>query len=191
MATLKLSSPWVIYYKELCALFGKDEHVHIVFDEGSNTVKLYVEDEERAAAIESLLPVEKHFGEVTLYINVYPANYKENLSNKFVSVPSEAADIFRKAFSSNPALSFVREVRLLYNNPMTYVVFRNEVVQYFNDNLGDIYGQCSTLYENIARDVLETPDGVYYCTDKPEGSALRRPRYSTARANPEYYEGEF
>lgn len=191
MATLKLSSPWVIYYKELCALFGKDDDVHIVFDEESNTVKLYVEDEQRAAAIESLLPVEKHFGDVTLYINVYPANYKESTANKFVSVPSNAADIFRMAFSRNPVLSFVREVRLLYNNPMTYVVFRNEVVQYFNDNLGDIYGQCSTLYENIARDVLETPDGVYYCTDKPEGNALRKPRYSTARADHEYYEGEF
>lgn len=191
MATLKLSSPWVIYYKELCALFGKDDYVHIVFDEETNTIKLYVEDEQKAAAIETLLPVEKHFGEVTLYINVLPANYKESTANKFVSVPSNATDIFRKAFSSNPALNFVREVRLLYNNPMTYVVFRNEVVQYFNDNLGDIYGQCSTLYENIARDVLETPDGVYYCTDKPEGNALRKPRYSTARANPEYYEGEF
>ena len=53
-------------------------------------------------------------------------------------------------------------------NPITYVVFVNEVVQYFNDDLGDVYGQCSTLYQEIAKDVFGETEGVFFCTDVEE-----------------------
>ena len=48
---------------------------------------------------------------------------------------------------------------------MTYVVFKKEVVQYFNDSLGDIHGVCSTLMQDIAKDIFEDTEGVYFCTD--------------------------
>lgn len=40
-----------------------------------------------------------------------------------------------------------------------------EVVQYFNDNIGDINGNCSTLYEIIARDIFPNVNGIYFCTE--------------------------
>ena len=33
---------------------------------------------------------------------------------------------------------------------ITYVIFKNCVVQFFNDNLNDAHGLISTLYQNIA-----------------------------------------
>ena len=53
----------------------------------------------------------------------------------------------------------------------TKLVFKNCVVQFFNDNLNDAHGLISTLYQEIADDVLVNIDfhGVYYCTDVEVG----------------------
>ena len=74
--------------------------------------------------------------------------------------------MFITAFRGNPAYSFTDSVDLRTNR-IIYIVFRNVVVQYYNDDLGDYYGQCSTLYQNIAADIFKPIDGVHYCTDKP------------------------
>ena len=39
-------------------------------------------------------------------------------------------------------------------NSFTYVVFEKEVVQYWNDNLGDINGLRSTLYQDLAKEIF-------------------------------------
>lgn len=57
----------------------------------------------------------------------------------------------------------------VYYIAFTYVVFKNCVVQFFNDNLNDPHGVVSTLYENIAdeifKDIQFPNDGVAFCTD--------------------------
>ena len=65
----------------------------------------------------------------------------------------------------NPIFSFCRVVSGIFSHDLVYVVFVNRVVQYFNDDLSDIYGQCSTLYQTIAKDILKPQEGVFYCTD--------------------------
>ena len=57
-------------------------------------------------------------------------------------------------------------------NPLHYVVFKNRVVQYWSDNLGDINGNTSTLYENIARDVFGETDNVCFNTDTKDNLAI-------------------
>jgi len=54
----------------------------------------------------------------------------------------------------------------LFNNPVDYVVFRNEVVQFFNDEMGDPNGLKSTLYQDIAKDVFADKDGIFFCTEQ-------------------------
>ena len=53
----------------------------------------------------------------------------------------------------------------------TYVVFKNCVVQFFNDNLNDCHGIISTLYQDIAAELFKDADliGVYYNTDVERG----------------------
>ena len=51
-------------------------------------------------------------------------------------------------------------------NPFVYVMFKPEVVQYWDDNLGDPHGNISTLAQEIARDVFEDGNGVYFSTDE-------------------------
>ena len=162
MARLKLSPPWITYYNEVEAMFSEDPEVHVIYDEESNILKLYVSNHVKADALAQIMPNEKVFGNVTLKITVIPSNTSaEN------SVSCEYDSLYEAAFQNNHALSFVKKIEGIFAYNATYVVFKNKVVQYFNDNLADVYGNCSTLYQELAKDIFSPAIGVYFCTDVP------------------------
>ena len=153
-----LSTPWAEYYRELEALFKHDPAIKIGFDEDEYIINLYVDGGLKAEALAELLPSEKVFGNVTLKVNVIPANV----------VKDDKTSLFKAAFEGNPVFSYaVKPEGILVPN-FSFVVFKNEVVQYFNDNLGDVNGNRSTLYQEIAKDVFEDHEGVFFCTDTPK-----------------------
>lgn len=158
MAKVNLSAPWVTFYHEIVALFGDDPEIKIVYDEDENIIKLLVNNTHKAEALTQLLPPERTYGKVTVQVQVIPANTLE----------ASPAALFEAAFENNPAFSFSKTVQGVLSNPLFYVVFKNKVVQYFNDDLGDIYGNCSTLYQDIAKDVFGEQEGVFFCTDVEE-----------------------
>lgn len=158
---VNLASPWVTYYRKLEALFGCDPDIRVEYLAGDGqdpVVKLYVEDECKADAIAKLLPSEKDFGNTTMAVTVVPANTRNETR----------ASLIERAFAGNPAYSYGITVDGAFSNPITYIVFRNKVVQFYNDDLGDVNGMESTLYEFIADEILGGDEGVYYCTDLPD-----------------------
>lgn len=167
MARVKLSAPWDEFYNEVNELFKYDEEVRVVFFEEQKKIKLFVDNPAKAEALQKLLPQKKEWGKVALLIEVIPSN-KEKKTEL-------TRNIWSVAFTGNTAVSFIYTIDGIFNNPLTYVVFVNEVVQYFNDNLGDINGNRSTLYEDIARDVFGHVDGTFFCTDTVEG--LENPKF--------------
>lgn len=171
MAMLKISPPWVEHYRKIEAMFRFDPEVRVIYDdEGSNyKVLLYVSDPVKADALEQLLPKEQKFGKITLKIIVVPPNEGPERA------VSQGCDMIEDAFKNNPAVNYVRTVMGIGNVPIVYVVCRNYVVQYFNDNLADAHGICSTLFENIARDIFVPMPGVYYCTDIEQSNFVNGP----------------
>lgn len=167
---LKISPPWVTYINMLEALFGNDSEINIVPDDGGRNVDIYVENAEKAAAIGCLLPEEVFFGNVKLCITIIPANC--DLDNIPDFTYRSKKELFDVVFHGNPVYSASYEVLGLFSNVLTYVVFKNKVVQFFNDNLNDIHGNVSTLYENIARELFDSAqvrlDSVFYNTDIEE-----------------------
>lgn len=158
MAKLNQSAPWVTYVSELEQMFKYDNEVHVVYAEEEYTVQLFVEEGMKASALRELLPEEKTFGDVKLSIVIVPANG--------VFIPTTDDDnLFYFALRGNGAFAFTKVISGILSNDIIYVVFKNKVVQYFDDNLGDIYGQRSTLYQEIAKNLFNKIDGVFYCTD--------------------------
>lgn len=149
---LKLSSPWQVFHHKVNALFEQDPEVSVILDEEAYVLKIFVDNPIKADAISKLLPVEKVFGNVTLKIEVIPSNGQGT------------ADLFRTAFSGNPAVSYVEHIDTPMTGALDFVVFQNKVVQYYCDNMLDINGFCSTLFQDIAKDVFEAKN-VSYCTD--------------------------
>ncbi len=167
MANIKLAPPWITYVSEVEQMFKHDHQVHVVYDNDAKSLKLYVDEEHKAEAISRLLPEKMNYGSVTLTITVIPAN-KSDRPIEFTS----AGNLFECAFCVNPVCSFIKVVHGIFSNNLTYVVFAKKVVQYFNDDLGDVYGQRSTLYESIARNIFTPQQGVYYCTDAEESDDI-------------------
>lgn len=155
MARFKKSAPWITFYREIAELFKYDDEIKVVYYEDDNRIKIYVENDEKAAALEQVLPVKKVFGNEVLYIEVVAAN-KTDLSRMPVG------DLWYTIADGNAAIDYVQSFDGVFK--MTYVVFAKKVVQYFDDNLGDVHGNCSTLYQEIAKDVFEPQEGVFFCT---------------------------
>lgn len=154
MEQIKLSSPWTCYFRAVSALFDQDPDVRVYLDEEALVLTVLVNDDVKANAISKLLPEEKVLGNVTLKIEVKPSNAVET-----------SASLIKSAFNGNPILAEVVEVDTPLADGLTYVLFERAVVQYFNDDLGDLNGIHSTLYEDIARDVFKDLPGTYFCTE--------------------------
>lgn len=154
MENMKLSAPWMTFVHELEALFAEDTEVKVQYNENTNVVKLYVDNSDKAAALEQLIPAKKEFGNVSVTVEVIPPNLAE----------ASKEDVFARAFVGNPALAYTTS----YDNPLghlTYIVFAKKVVQFFNDQLDDINGNKSMLLQEIAHDVFGEDHRVFYCTD--------------------------
>lgn len=154
MEKMKLSPPWITYYKELKALFAQDEEVRVIFDQVDMEIKVFVDNAVKAEALRTLLNETVTFGNITLRITVVPSN----------TLGDEYANVYQTAFKGNGAFVNMICIDCPLGN-YNYVVWQCSVVQFFDDNLGDPNGNCSTLYEAIARDVLKPQLGFYHCTD--------------------------
>lgn len=159
---LNILPPWSTFINKIKALFNDDPQITIEANYGGNnpSVTLYTNNPEKATALMKLLPDEKEFGEVKLHIIVNCYTF----SNRVFTTPKE---LFETAFNGNHALSYVVTSEGWFA-PFTYIVFKNCVVQFFNDNLNDPHGIMSTLYQDIAPEVFadcELCKGVSYCTD--------------------------
>lgn len=158
MAVVKLSAPWQTYYKELSLLFEHDDEVRIVYDTEEQVINIYVDNAVKAEAMAAALPTVKEFGTVTLEINIIP-------SNRVNMLRASKGNGFVDLFKGNSIVDDVVVVDGIMSNSITYVIFKKEVVQYFNDDLGDANGMCTTLYQDIAKRVFEDHEGVFFCTN--------------------------
>ena len=158
MNTTKMSPPWYSYIKQIEALFMEDPDIQIREKcEGELRLSLYVYDPEKAYAIEKLLPEEVDFGGTTLYIRVIPGNVRKE---------PPLSEVYKKAFEGNPVVKEMKTVSSILTNPLTYISFRKEVVQYYDDNLGDLHGNRSMLMQDIADKIFENnKEGIFFCTD--------------------------
>lgn len=153
--TLDLSTPWVEYARKIYILFGQDPEISVIYDPDTITVKLYVNNGDKADAIAKILPAEKIIGNITIKVVVIPNNEEDTI-----------VDIYRKAFNGNPIFS---DIITTNSNPIAetfvHVMFEPEVVQFYNDQLNHPDGMATMLYEDVARDIFVSKPGVFFNTE--------------------------
>ena len=160
---LKILSPWAITIKKFEALFDGDPQIacNVDYSGSAPSIVFACNNGDKVAALQRILPEQITFGGVVLKVAVdgTPSN------RAFVS----KKELFEVAFSGNPAFAYavapVEEGATWFD--MVYVVFNNCVVQFFADNLNDCHGVISTLYQDIAAELLtgEGAQGVYFNTN--------------------------
>lgn len=165
---LKISPPWVTVINKIEALFDGDPQIACNVDTGSKhpSITLACNNGDKVTALQHILPTEFEFGNVKLAVNIDGVP-----SNRVFKTKKE---LFEVVFEKNPAFAYVVSPTDDGYSwfSMTYVVFKNCVVQFFNDNLNDCHGIISTLYQDIAEEILigEAAEGVYFNTDIKKGT---------------------
>lgn len=161
---LKILPPWTLVMRQVEALFDGDPQIacNTDFNGAHPAIVLACNNGDKVAALLQILPTAPiDFGGVQFFIMV-----DGTPSNRAFKTKKE---LFETAFSGNPVFAYaVSPVDEGYNwFAITYVVFKNCVVQYFADNLNDCHGIISTLYQNIAEEILTGPgaQGVFFNTD--------------------------
>ena len=153
LAKLGLSSPWMIYYKQLEAFFKKDPEIEMSFNNVDCVITIRVQSTGKAEALEKLLPAEKVFGNVTVRTKIIPGNAGD-----------DKLSLLSRVLDGNPIVEEIVTTDI-FGMKASYVVFNREVVQYRNDDLSDLHGLCSTLYQDLAKEIFGEEAGVFYCTD--------------------------
>lgn len=155
---IKMSPPWISYVRKLEHLFEGDSDIVINYDNEDVSVKLFVSNTDKAEALKKILPVEQVFGNVILKIVVVPPN--DTFTSK--------VQYFRKAFEGNPNVHEIITIDdvpdMEFSNPITYMIFEKQVIQYYDDNLGDAHGNRTTLNEILAREVFGDTGEIFFCT---------------------------
>lgn len=141
-ATTGIASPWAVYAGRVAALFAGDKDVKVAYDNETPKVTLFVEGEDKADAIRSLMPQDRWYGNVTLEIEVVPSNEE----------PSEA-DLFRMAFAGNPVFRGVVE-GFGPAGDIAYALFAPEVVQMREDDISEYGGLTTLTAAGLAASVL-------------------------------------
>ena len=169
---LKILPPWSITIKKIEALFDGDPQIacNSDFSGAHPKIILACNNGDKVAALQKILPDKISFGNIELEVGVNGTPSNRAFVNK--------KELFEVAFAGNPAFAYaVSPSDEGYSwFSMVYVVFKNCVVQFFADNLNDCHGIISTLYQDIAEEILtgEGAQGVYFNTDVERG-ALGKP----------------
>ena len=160
---LKILPPWVILIRKFEALFASDPQIacNCNFVGSNPAIVLACNNGDKVAALQQILPSEINFGNVTMTVAIDGTPSNRAFTSK--------VDLYNTAFKGNPAYAYaVCPAEDDYQwIATTYVVFKNCVVQFAADNLNDCHGIISTLYQNIAEEILRGPatEGVFYNTD--------------------------
>ena len=177
MAKLKLVAPWDEYYNEMNAFFAEDPDVTILYDEEEKHIKVLVNNPHKAEALTDLLVSEQDFGSVKLAIEVVPANDVPDAIKRHFKIARNEENYYTEyesALVGNRAFLYTYTVDNVMGFNAVFVVFKKKVIQYYNDNLGDLNGMKSTLAEEIARDIFVSHTGVFFCTDTRDDNENER-----------------
>ena len=152
----KLSPPWWEFYNKLVAMFGQDPEIHLEFKD-EEVIKMYVDNQAKADALTQVLPAEKDFGNVKIKIEIIPSDKASGIEQ-----------LYKTIFNGNPVFSQTCERDVEGMPHALFVIFKPLVVQFYDDNLTDAYGNFNGLHQEIARDLFVGKDGVYFCTEEIE-----------------------
>lgn len=153
---LNLSPPWETLARKFKALFDGDDEVTVSLDvrDENRTIRIVVNNLAKAAALERIVPPEFSLGNVVVAVAVVPGNSADTIGTTL-----------RNAFAGNPNFVGVTEIRPDgCTNTVTYAEFSPEVVQFWNDDLGNPRGVTSTLFATLASECFKSNCGATFTT---------------------------
>ncbi len=162
-AIANLSPPWYSQQRKLDALLGPDPDIDVrdlvetIDDNFVCSVK--VNNGAKAAALKELLIDRYVFGGCEVMVSVEGA--------EGAAPPDGLEALFETALDGNPLFEeFVSVPKGVFE--VAYCVLAKKVIQFWNDDLSDLYGNYSCLPTEIARSIFKDTFAVQYCVSNKD-----------------------
>lgn len=165
MEYVNLPAPWYFLRFEMLYTLGEDKRVTVgeVEQVGKEVnIKITVTDLQVAKALREILPLERDFGPVKVFIIILDSS--GNIVNRSGTIftPKTLADVFCTALSKNPLFKGVVVPGIVFSpevakNYADVVVFTDkQVVQFYGDILSEICGDFNAVAADVFRDITES-----------------------------------
>lgn len=153
-----MNPPWTTTWNEINACIGNDPAVKVgrLNQTPPYVVRVEVRGPAKATAVASLMRLRHQFGNVIMEIEIWDEN--GNHMKPFVprSV-EELAELVRSAFEGNGYYRDVVVKQVL--GARVYPVFAKQVIQFYNDDLSDLYSNYNNVASTVFANVLEPSVG--------------------------------
>jgi hypothetical protein len=163
--TTQLSPPWYTLWNEIKASIGNDPGVTVGDLDTSQTpyiVPISVDNHDKAVAIASIMNLHHQMGNITVDVQV-----KDPAGNIVTPItpsnPQALVELIESGLGNNGWFQKVVAQPFYPGSPSTvvFVVFSKAVIQFFNDDLSDLYNNYNNVVAFVFRDVLHpAPGGI-------------------------------
>jgi hypothetical protein len=154
----QLSPPEFTFFNELKNSIGKDPLVTveniIKLPNGENLIPVLVHKQKKALALATILDLHKDFGGIIVNVQViFNGQAVDPLEKDFT--PREVVKLFKAALGTNRYFKFA--VAKLFSPGVfgVFPVFSKKVIQFFNDDISDLYNNFNEVAATVFKDVLK------------------------------------
>lgn len=155
---VKLSPPWTTVEKKIRALFNGDEDITIKpikrLADGNLELSLEGPDACKMIALSSIMKTKYNFGNFNLNLVFRTTDGKEVGPIEVDEWFDDLYGVYEDAFCSTATVIDIKDVQDRTGAENVVISFKKEVVQFFNDDLTDFYGNWNGLYTDIAKELL-------------------------------------
>ncbi|MDP4164192.1 MAG: hypothetical protein Q8898_13900 [Bacillota bacterium] len=162
----RLSPPWYTLWNEVKNTIGKDPTVtveNLNVSQHPYQINILVEDANKGSALATILADTHRMGNTSVVVQVINSKGVP-YQGKTVHSPVELSSIVTEGLSGNPLFvkSVVQQIAPYPNAPtFVFPVFTKSVVQFFNDDLTDLYHNYNNVTASVFRDIMKsTVNGV-------------------------------
>ena len=154
--TARLSPPWYTFFNFLKHSVGADRCVEVLemreLSDGKFLVEVDVKDRHRAAAMANILLPHKNFGNIDVSVEVSHCGRIVRPGEP----PRSARDLvrlFEEAFCTNRYFERAESARVP-GGTWVFPVFAKAVIQFFNDDISDLYSNFNGVAADVFAEVL-------------------------------------
>ncbi|MCL2446093.1 MAG: hypothetical protein FWD06_04950 [Oscillospiraceae bacterium] len=151
-----LSPPWYTFFNMVKYSIGNDQCVNVLdmqeISEQSFLIPIDVDCCDKARALATIVVSYKKFGNINVYVEV--------LHHGNVVQPGAApkgleslVKLYQQALETNRCFQCV-EFRKIFDSVLLFPVFERTVIQFFNDDLSDLYNNFNGIAANVFAEVL-------------------------------------
>ena len=157
---VRLSPPQYTYFNFIKYSIGNDPCVDVLDIEETSDVDylipIHVHNYEKAQALATILELHKSIGNFNITIEIYhcdqPVAPIENIENI-----NSLLRVFRKALKTNCYFEFVEAAETFPGLKSIFPVFNKEIIQFFNDDLSDLFANFNGVAADVFREVIRSP----------------------------------